>query len=188
MQDSVNDLAFLRASVPELEKYLLSEQLYYPITCAKGRQLTGETTQLTLGNLLLSTARLKVAGLQPEERLEFETLLREVEQIRSRWRSHWIQKVEREIPNRLRLWRNYLSDWTETSHGSAGDYRYNVRLRVILELLFLETDALLVHEKGLLRSLDLRLKGKGTPGAFLWDESFAVGFPREPYWYLYLHF
>lgn len=188
MQGLENDLAFVEASVPELEKYLLSDTLYYPVTGAHGRQLAGDTTQLTLGNILLSSARLRAAQLPPEEVSQVGVLLREVDAIRNRWRTNWQKKVEQEIPSRLRLWKNYLSDWSEASPGRTGDYHYNVRLRVMLELLFDETSDLFVQEKSLLRTLDLRLKGKGMPGDFIWDPQLSSAFPPDRFWFLYWHF
>lgn len=188
MQILENDLAFVRASVPELENYLLSDVLYYPITAERGRQLSGDTTQLTTGNLLLSIARLGAVNLPVDQRLQLDTLLHEIDRVMDQWRAHWKQKVEQEIPNRLRLWKNYIGEWNNSHQVNAGDYRYNVRLRVILELLMAETDGLLVHEKDQLRRLDMRLKSKGILGEFVWDEAFASAFPPDPFWYLYLHF
>src|SRR5574340_1644584 len=140
MQGIENDLAFLQASVPELEKYLLSDTLYYPVTAERGRQLSGDTTQLTIGNLLLSMTRLQAAQLPAEEAAQVEGLLLQTDRIRSQWRTNWRKKVGQEIPNRLRWWKNYLNDWSDSSPARAGDYPYNVRLRVILDLLFAETD------------------------------------------------
>ncbi len=188
MQVLENDLAFLQASTPVLEEYLLSDILYYPVTGQHGRQLTGDTTRLTLGNLLLSQKRLSSAILAGDASAEFNQYSRQVEKTHSQWRSRWEIKIQQEIPNRLRLWKNYLSEWAEGSNSKAGDYPYNVRLRVILELLMSETSALLVQEKSLLHSLDQRLKGKGAPGQFVWDESFTSYFPADKFWYLYLQF
>jgi len=186
MQMIENDYAFLRASVPQLENYLLSDVLYYPVTAEGGRQLSGDTTRLTLGNLLLSVRRLEADGLPVEIRNEAETALSQVNQIRNKWLSNWKRKAGVEIPNRLRLWKNYLEDWRENSPSAAGEYRYNVRLRVILELLFSESDALFVQEQALLRALDTRLKAKGTPGQFIWDPSYQSAFPSDHFWFLYL--
>lgn len=183
-----DDLAFLQALVPELENYLLSDVLYYPITGAKGRQLTGDTTQLTVGNLLLSMRRVQVVQSELPEPATTEALMGAIEKIRTHWRTNWKKKVEREIPNRMRLWKNYLNDWNISSAYRAGDFHYNVRLRVILELLMMETDELLIQEKNLLRTLDMRLKGKGTPGDFIWDDRLIEAFPKDRFWFLYLHF
>jgi len=188
MQVLENDLAFLQASTPVLEEYLLSDLLYYPVTGLRGRQLSGDTTRLTLGNLLLSQKRLSSVTLPADTSAQFSDLSRQITQIQSQWRSRWNIKIQQEIPNRLMLWKNYLSDWGEGSKSRSGDYPYNVRLRVILELLLKETDELLVQEKAALRSLDQRLKGKGMPGTFVWDETFTPGFPSDKFWYLYMQF
>ena len=188
MQVLENDLAFLQASTPVLEEYLLSDILYYPVTGQRGRQLTGDTTRLTLGNLLLSQKRLSSALLSGDASAEFSQYSSQVEQTHAQWHSRWEIKIQQEIPNRLRLWKNYLGEWGDGSKSKAGDYPYNVRLRVILELLLAETNALLVQEKTLLHSLDQRLKGKGAPGPFVWDETFTSGFPADKFWFLYLQF
>ena len=188
MQLLDNDLAFLNASAPVLEDYLLSDVLYFPVTGEHGRQLSGDTTQLTLGNLLLSLRRLQTANLSAEQAVELESLAGQISKVQSQWRSRWSVKVQQEIPNRMMLWKNYLSELGETLKAKAGDYPYNARLRVILELLLDESNDLLVREKDLLRSLDLQLKGKGSPGEFIWDQTLAGGFPADQFWYLYLHF
>lgn len=188
MQLLDNDLAFLHASAPVLEDYLLSDVLYFPVTGEHGRQLSGDTTRLTLGNLLLSLRRLQTVQLAADQTAELEALSDQINRERAQWRSRWSVKVLQEIPNRMMLWKNYLGELGEEPKTRAGDYPYNVRLRVILELLFAESNDLMVREKDLLRSLDLQLKGKASPGEFIWDQALASGFPADQFWYLYLHF
>ena len=188
MQLLDNDQAFLHASAPVLEEYLLSDVLYFPVTGEHGRQLSGDTTRLTLGNLLLSLKRLQAVKLPADQTTEFETLYGQIDKVRAQWRSRWSVKIQQEIPNRMMLWKNYLGELGEEPKTRAGDYPYNVRLRVILELLFAESNDLMVREKDLLRSLDLQLKGKTSPGGFVWDQTLAGGFPAGQFWYLYLHF
>ena len=188
MQTLDSDLAFLHASAPVLEDYLLSDVLYFPVTGEHGRQLSGDTTRLTLGNLLLSLRRLQTIQLAADQTAELEALSGQFNRVRAQWRSRWSVKVQQEIPNRMMLWKNYLGELGEAPKDKAGDYPYNVRLRVILELLFAESNDLMVREKDLLRSLDLQLKGKASPGEFIWDQTLAGGFPADQFWYLYLHF
>jgi hypothetical protein len=150
--------------------------------------LKGDTTRLTVGNLLLSIRRLETAvGSYPDSGF-FSTLRDQIAAVQHQWQSRWEIKISLEVPNRMSLWKNYLSELGAGSQALAGDYAYNVRLRVILELLLIETSALFVKEKSLLRSLDLRLKSKGIPGDFIWDGTIESGFPIEPFWYLYFHF
>ena len=188
MQMLENDLAFLHASAPVLEEYLLSDVLYYPVTGERGHQLTGDTTRLTLGNLLLSLRRLQAASFPADQAAELQSLSGQIDGVKAQWRSRWGVKVRQEIPNRVMLWKNYLDEWGEAPKAKAGDYPYNVRLRVILELLLAEADNLLVKEKDLLRSLDMRLKGKSSQGEFIWDEDLAGEFPADRFWFLYLQF
>jgi hypothetical protein len=55
------DRAYLEAGIPELEDYLLSDELYWPIS-ARGHNLP----RLTIGGLLLANDRLEARG----ERIE----------------------------------------------------------------------------------------------------------------------
>jgi len=185
MQMLDNDLAFLRASASVLEDYLLSNILYYPVTGEHGRQLSGDTTRLTPGNLLLSSKRLRAAGETNEPGNQLSTLLDQVSRVQGQWKSRWVMKVKEEIPNRIVLWRNYLNELGEEQPARAGDYPYNIRLRVILELLLDEVDDLLIAEKSNLASLDKRLKARGMPANFIWNSALEPAFPPTPYWYLY---
>ncbi len=53
---------YLSAGVPELENYLLSKELYYPLSLY--------LPQLTLGGILLSLARMGKQAAQFEEQVE----------------------------------------------------------------------------------------------------------------------
>jgi len=180
------DFALLQAAAPELERYLFSEVLYYPLTSGSGRRLSGDTSRLTIGNILLAIKKLQADDLPPAEAGQLTTLLEQIEQVRTRWRTLWQKKVMQEIPNRLNLWRDYLERLSDSTSTGSGDYRYNVRTRVILELLLDEVDDLPPQKEALLRSMDLKLKAMGTPGKFIWDEPLREVFPEDRFWYLYL--
>jgi hypothetical protein len=151
------DSQYLSAGVPELENYLLSKELYYPI----GANLP----QLTLGGILLSLARMGARGAQ------FEA---QVETIRSRWQSAWDAKSSREIKARSELWMNYLSEYRDDPRAGVRLYPQNVRYRVMMSLLGkIEDDA------------DVFLKGVFREGKFVWEAECAPNFPHETFWYLY---
>ncbi len=151
------DIDYLSAGVPDLQNYLLSKELYYPI----GTRLP----QLTLGGILLSAARL---GLRAE-------LFRaRIESTRAQWRSAWDAKSAREVKARGALWANYLAEIPDDSKSSANLYSQNARYRAMLTLLGQaehETDSL--------------LKGIFNAGKFVWEEECAQNFPRETFWYLF---
>jgi len=152
-----NDIEYLSAGIPDLETYLLSKELYYPI----GARLP----QLTLGGILLSLAR---AGLKAE------SFRAQMESIRVKWRSAWDIKSEREVKARGVLWMNYLAEYRDDPKSGAKLYSQNVRYRAMLSLL-----GQTAHES------DPLVKGIFKAGKFIWEEECAQNFPREPYWYLF---
>ena len=152
------DQQYLTAGVPQLQDYLLSKELYYPI----GANLP----QLTLGGILLSLARM--GGTQAAQ---FEA---QVEAVRSKWRSAWDTKASREIGARSRLWIDYLSEYRDDPKAGVRLYSQNVRYRVMMSLLGkIEDDS------------DAFVKSVFREGGFVWEEECALNFPRETFWYLY---
>ena len=151
------DNQYLSAGVPELENYLLSKELYYPI----GLNLP----QLTLGGVLLSLARMGTQAAQ------FEA---QVEAIRSKWQAAWDVKSSREVRARSELWVNYLAEYREDPKSGARLYSPNVRYRAMLSLLGkVEEDS------------DTFVKSVFKEGKFVWEEECAPNFPPKTFWYLY---
>jgi hypothetical protein len=151
------DNQYLSAGVPELENYLLSNALYYPLSL--------ELPQLTLGGILLSLARM---GTQAAK---FEA---EVGVIRSKWRAAWDGKSSREIKARSELWLNYLSEYRADHKMGVRLYPQNVRYRAMLSLLGkTEEDS------------DVFVKSVFREGKFVWEEECAPNFSREKFWFLY---
>ncbi len=151
------DLQYLTAGVPQLQDYLLSEQLYYPLSL--------NLPQLTLGGVLLSLQRM---GTQASK---FEA---QVEAVRSKWRSAWDAKSSREVRARSELWMNYLSEYRGDPKAGVRLYPQNVRYRAMMSLLGkVEDDS------------DVFLKGVFREGKFVWEAECAPNFLRETFWYLY---
>ncbi len=164
MYSPEKDRAYYEAGFEELERYLLSNELYWP-----SRAHTADLTQLTLGGLLLARARLrgsKAAGL---ERLDAQ-----LDAIRSKWRSAWDGKARREVHARSVLWHDYLSEVRADPAGAARQYPQNVRQRAILALLGEQSDL-----------MDSYLRGVLSSGSFVWDAALQDGFPRAEFWFLY---
>lgn len=170
MKSTVQDLQFVNESLPQLQAYLLSKELYWPLRAALPR--------LTLGALLLALARLEV--VQP---VETESLRAQVAAIRAKWRNAWEQKIAREAANRLRLWTQFLSDLAQAPGQNAEAYPAEVRGRVILELLLRELPQL--PEKAALAEAETLLRARLLPGVFLWDTELQLAFPAPEFWFLY---
>lgn len=167
------DKAYLEAGIPELREYLLSKELYWPIS-ARGFDLP----RLTIGSLLLAQARLEARG----ERIE--ALVAQVDGVRSKWQVAWETKAGREVQARLGLWQNYLGDYRQNPEQQADAYPYEVRNRVRIQLLMSEYDAP-PFEQATMSHLDGVLRANLTAGDFIWEADLQSGFPREVYWYLY---
>ncbi|NMC34993.1 MAG: hypothetical protein GYA36_21440 [Veillonellaceae bacterium] len=176
------DWAFLEVAVGGLEEYLQSSILYYPLGYTRKAQ---GLLQLTLGNLLVTTARLQAIQWDGADKGKLDILLETVDAVRSRWRAGWNKKAEQEIPARLNLWKNSLRDWADNHEHTLAGYRHQVRWRVILHLLMAENGRH-YHEESILAGLDSRLRMISTPGDFLWEPEIEQGFSKQVYWYLYL--
>ncbi len=151
------DLAYLSAGVPELENYLLSKELYYPI----GANLP----QLTLGGILLAMARVG------RDATKFEA---QVAGIRSRWQTAWETKSRREVHARGDLWRQYLDEYREDPRSGARLYPQNVRYRAMITLL-----GEAHHE------LDGFLNSVFVEGHFVWEDECVENFDRKSFWFLF---
>jgi hypothetical protein len=170
MLSSAQDLQFLTEALPQLQDYLLSNELYWP--------LSNSLPRLTLGSLWLALARLD--SLQPTEA---QKLRAQVEPVYTRWRSAWEKKVAHEAVNRLRLWSQFLSDYASDPGQDADRYPTEVRGRVILQLLLREAPDL--PENAALAEMDAMLKAYLIPGEFLWTADLQAVFPKPDFWYLY---
>jgi len=167
------DKAYLEAGIPELGDYLLSKELYWPIS-ARGFDLP----RLTIGGILLAQARLEARG----ERIE--SLVAQLDGIRTKWRVAWETKAGHEVQARMRLWSNYLADYRQNPEQHGDAYPHEVRYRVILHLLLVKLPES-PPEQASLSQLDSLLRAKLTTSDFIWDADLQAGFPREVYWFLY---
>jgi hypothetical protein len=173
MTSADQDRAYLETGIPELNDYLLSDELYWPVS-ARGFNLP----RLTIGGLLLAKTRLEAQG----ERIEL--LASQLDAVRSKWQVAWETKAGQEFRSRFRLWGNYLLDYLQTPESHADAYSHEVRNRAILELLRPELPADL-PERAALASSDGALRSRLLPGDFIWEPEVQTGFPRDEYWFLY---
>lgn len=173
------DRLFLESGIGELSAYLLSNELYWPVS-ARGADLP----RLTIGGLLLSRARLRALSTSAPERAALSKLERPLEAVRSKWRSAWERKAGREVRARFDLWMNYLQDYRQDPGQHADSYPQEVRWRVMLHFLLNELAAP-PAEAAPLAELDAFLRRVLIPGRFIWEAALEVGFPRDEYWFLY---
>ena len=173
MKSQEKDRSYLEAGVPELGEYLLSNELYWPVS-ARGYDLP----RMTIGSLLLAKTRLETLGVR------IEALVAKLDAVRSKWQVAWETKAGREFRSRFGLWSNYLADYRHNPENNVDAYPHEVRYRVMLQLLLDELTAPPPENEGLIQ-LDSVLRTSLSPGEFIWDVDLQSGFPREVYWYLY---
>ena len=181
-----NDLEFLRAAVPDLQQYILSKDLYWPLRMSNPTPGAVQIPQLTIGNLLLAQARLSALTLDASRSTERDELLGQFQQIREEWRSNWSMKAAHEFSSRLNLWQQYLRELRGERRAQAV-FSNEVRQRAILSLLQPEIlDGIPANEAEQLKMADDMLRSMTAPGSFVWDPEVEKAFPQEPYWFLYV--
>jgi len=184
MSSITYDIAYLQESLEELERYLFSADLYGRL---HARAAVGEPpfASLTLGNVLLARKELQAYSLDTDQARVFRDLDIRLETIRSRWRVAWEEKTRREYPARLRLWARYQEEFRRDPEKEADRYPYEVRQRVILDLLGQEAEGVVEENSEKLFTLDELLKRDFVEGEFVWDAGMREGFEKEEYWYLW---
>ncbi|RMF41017.1 MAG: hypothetical protein D6755_12960, partial [Anaerolineae bacterium] len=140
----------------------------------------------SLGGLLLSQERARAHPKTAAQKSALQKAENAIQAARTRWRVNWERKAQREFESRLRQWGNYLNEYRENPGGQAAYYPYEVRLRVMLDLLLADCPPNLpVHLQEMYNGLNLLLQAVFIPGEFVWDEDLRAGMPKSRYWYLY---
>jgi hypothetical protein len=179
------DWVFAQVAAQELQDYLLSNTLYWPVTGSRGLRIETDQPRFTIGNLLLSLQRLAAGEWTGKQQQELAETRAYIQQMRQQWRSHWSKKAKEEFASRLPRLQSFVTSLGSENPPSAHEYAYQIRNRVILDLLLKEIDEPLAVEQAALSHLDATLRRWIRPGAFVWDEAIRDQFPSDRYWYLY---
>lgn len=178
------DIFYLQGAVSLLEKFLLSTELVWRMD-ARPAPGEGALPSLSLEGVLLACARLRAGVLPMEQQFPAERLVREIEAILQRWQTAVEGKARRTFRTRLNRWKDFLDDYKADPEGNFDRYPYEVRLRVMLELLAERANQLAPAEHSLLAMLDISLQAIYQPGEFIWEAGLERSFPAKPFWYLY---
>ncbi len=170
------DRSLLKHAVRELEEYILSDQLFWPLD-------TGE--RLTLGSLLLALHRFPAYAKSPEEKQILNDAYNQIVTLRGKWRTNWSNKATLEFHSRLRQWELALRELFSEEQNRPVIYSQEVTLRVILTLLqseLLQSD-IPAYER--LAVLDKQLRAASHQTDFIWDSALKDQFPKDKFWFLY---
>ncbi len=184
MKSVEHDLRYIQAGLDVLEDYLLSADVFWPLG-AKPSAGEPDFPQLTLGGMLLARARLVRQHPSSGQQEQVQRAVSSLDSYRTKWRVAWEKKAGQCFHVRQRMWAGFLHDYQENQADNADRYVYEVRLRVMLELLRSEVTLENKAEVELILALDGYLKSVLVPGGFIWEPELEAGFPSGVYWYLY---
>ncbi len=180
------DLIILEAMAADMNDYLISQSLFWPLSDTS-------MPRLTLGGYLMRQHRL--AGLR--NLLDQENQDR-LDKATEKFNEALVEKVVRfeqrahdELHARLRQWNEYLKDVGKESIAAGDFYSSAVETRLIIALLLdklemppYELDKRVLGELG---SYDTALRNYWSTGEFVWYPEWRPTYPKESYWWLYGH-
>lgn len=181
-KSTAEKLTLLSTFLDELDPYLLSKELFWPLG---GMQ---QAPRLTLGNLLLilSTLESQAGSLDAGQQARLHKLQTRWRQAQGNMASAVSAKALREMGARLNLWQGFLTDLSE-NRGKGYLYTSEVRNRVLFSLLAalpLDDDEVNRLLKSM-ASLDNQMAAFTKPAPFQWEEELEAAFPREAFPSLY---
>jgi len=179
------DLVFLQASIPELQAYMLSKEVFWPVYYGN-QNSSASISKLTLGNLYLAFERLQALTLPGPIALELKLLDQQFQHFHLQWKSNLIKKGTYEIAARINLWNNYLNEIDKRGFFNRSEYANKVRWRVIVQLLTDNDVPISSGEREQLRICDAYLKKNFLTSDFVWQEAYIKIFGPEKFWYLYV--
>jgi hypothetical protein len=184
MPDFAHYRVYLQAGLREAERYLLSNELFWPLNImpAPGGP---SYPNLTLGGLQIQLAFARPLARTGSQRASLQQIETEIAAIHTRWRVAWERKSSWEFKSRLRQWGNFIKEVRIDPEDNLGYYRYEVRFRVMIDLLkpnIRDIDPSYLEH---LDSLDLLLRALFASGDFIWEPELASEFPATKFWYLW---
>jgi hypothetical protein len=180
------NLEFSQAFIAELERYLLSDQVFWPLG---GRASDGEGfPRGTLGQLLLSMDELSTLAeeMDPEQIAAYHKVEQSFEAVQEARPANLESKAWAEVGRRLTLWQATLRDMQEADL-STQSYRNDVRNRFFLTRLqsLLSAGGRLRKLRAQLTRLDGVLRARFITNDFIWHARMRHLYDAETYWFLY---
>ncbi len=175
------------SSLNALKDYLLSPTQFWPISLpGLSKDEQSSVPKLTPGNLYLCLRKINTYDYAPNLISGVKDIEERISSILDAWQANWRKKAQLEIPIRINLWDSYLNELKRNPALNMGSYSYQVRNRVILDLLEEELKVAKNDDIVSIRYLDEKLKNLVTDGDFIWQSDLIRGFPKINYWYLHI--
>ncbi len=183
MVDFNYEIRYIKATLPEMEKYLQSRDLYRLIFVPTEKGEPPYPT-LTIGTFLLALERAKGFSKTAAQQSQWKKFAQETDHLRNRWRQAWLDKAKLDASSRIRRWQDFLREYLQKPADQIDRYVYEARHRVILELLRGENPDLR-EVWDTLQQLDQRLQERWIKGDFIWESEIQAHFPADHFWYLW---
>jgi hypothetical protein len=184
MQPVEQDLKFIESTCQDLDDYILSNQLYWPVDHETYRDGIS-FSRVTIGLIRLITEQLRAVKLSEEQSSRLKEANRIIDNIQRKWKVAWGKKVSAEFKSRLNLWQEFIRECISDKKVLLSGFRTALSNRTILQLLLLDLPN---EEAGLILSLhetDQWLRENLVEGPFIWDDEYQHTFPSEKFWFLY---
>lgn len=178
------DLHIAEAMASEMDEYLRSQVLFWPLSQANlprltiGGYLMRQHRLLTLGHLLNDNEITRRDGAVVTYNLSLEEKV-----VRFEERAH------QELHARLRQWGEYLKELHDRNLSVADFYHAHIQTRAMInELIFklklppYEFDDQIETQ---LATYDRVLSNYWQPGDFVWPDGWQAAYPKSDYWWLY---
>ena len=187
MRPPEHSLEILEAMLAELEAYLGSSELFWPLALRPDSS-NPHIPRLTIGSLLLILDELSAgeAALPDAPRARLSRAQTVWQACRARHVVALERKAGREIEARLKLWQAYLTDLSEKPE-SAADYPGEVRNRLMISRLMgvIHAREWPAQLEARLQASDRRLQSVFRKGAFALAAALERVYPPFEFWFLY---
>ncbi|MBE2224402.1 MAG: hypothetical protein IAF02_22870 [Anaerolineae bacterium] len=184
IEELKRDLDIISAMSQDMDQYLNSDVLFWPMTYPA-------YPQLTLGSYLMRLNRLQILTilLDEEEQSRLVSIDKSVQEATRERIVQVEQKAGQELGARIRQWEQHVQDFNLGTDVSKAYYKTDVQIRVIITVLIqkLQTPPYQLDSQALVKigQLDDKLKGLWQPGEFVWPIEWIPAYPKLPYWWLY---
>jgi hypothetical protein len=184
MPDFAYYQVYLQAGNQEVETYLLSNELFWPLNASPAFGEPGYP-KFTLGGFLYYEACARAMAQSASQMAAMRKIEMDMNSSRTRWQVAWLRKASWELNSRLQQWGNVLQEIRLDPEEHRDYYRYEVRVRVLISLLLADIKEIEPAQQERIDGLDILLRAFFHPGDFVWEPELADGFPRDPFWYLW---
>jgi len=178
------DLKILEAMAAEMDEYLRSQVLFWPMS-------QSNLPRLTIGGYLMRQHRLQ----QLSTMLSDSELTRRDKAVEI-FNQSLVEKVVRfedrahqDAHARLRQWGEYLKELNDRNLAAADFYQAHVQTRAMIAALItkLEMPPYELDERvpSQLETYDRVLRNFWHRGDFVWPEEWQAAYPQTGYWWLY---